>query len=119
MVPEERRPAFRRLFALLGERLGGWIVGQLISMTTIGVLAAVAFSVIGVPYALLLGVVTGVAEFPFVTIFSLLLFGGIFGFLGILLALPLVLLVWTAVQVLWVERAIGAGEDSIPPVVPE
>ena len=174
VVPEERRPAFRRLFALLGDRLGGWIVGQLISMTTIGVLAAVAFSVIGVPYALLLGVVNGVAEFvpivgpwvggvpavviafldeptkglyaalaiiaiqqveshvvtplvmakaaevhPFVTIFSLLLFGGIFGFLGILLALPLVLLVWTAVQVLWVERAIGAGEDSIPPVVPE
>lgn len=54
---------------------------------------------------------------PFVTLFAIFLFGGLFGFLGILLALPLVILIWTTVQVLWVERAIHAGEDAIPPVV--
>lgn len=56
---------------------------------------------------------------PFVTLFSLVLFGGLFGFLGILLALPLVLLVWTVVQVLWVERAIDTDRDQIAPVVKE
>lgn len=173
-VPEERRPAFRRIFELLGYRLGGWVKGQIISIATIGVLATVAFYLIGVPYALLFGVVNGLAEIvpilgpwaggipavivaflddpmkglwtavaivaiqqvesqvvtplvmakaaevhPFVTVFAIVLFGGVFGFLGILLALPLVLLGWTVVEVLWVERAIGAGSDRIPPVVEE
>ncbi len=56
---------------------------------------------------------------PFVTLFAIVLFGGLFGFLGILLALPLVLLLWTVTQVLWVERAIGTGHDRIEPVVEE
>lgn len=56
---------------------------------------------------------------PFVTLFALVLFGGLFGFLGVLLALPLVLLVWTVVQVLWVERAIDTDREQIAPVVRE
>lgn len=173
-VPEERRPAFQRFFELMGERITGWVKGQMISMATIGVLATIAFYLIGVPYALLFGVVNGLAEFvpiigpwaggipavivaflddptkglwtavailaiqqvesqlvtplvmsraadvhPFVTLFAIVLFGGLFGFLGILLALPLVLLIWTAVQVLWVERAIHTAGDEIEPVVEE
>jgi predicted PurR-regulated permease PerM len=56
---------------------------------------------------------------PFVTLFGLVLFGGLFGFLGILLAMPLVMLTWTMVQVLWVERAIDTDRDRIAPVVEE
>jgi predicted PurR-regulated permease PerM len=56
---------------------------------------------------------------PFVTLFALVLFGGLFGFLGILLALPLVMLVWTTVQVLWVERALDTDRERIAPVVSE
>lgn len=56
---------------------------------------------------------------PFVTLFGLVLFGSLFGFLGILLAIPLVMLVWTTVQVLWVERAIDTDRDRIAPVVEE
>ena len=56
---------------------------------------------------------------PFVTLFALVLFGSLFGFLGILLALPLVMLVWTIVQVLWVERAIDTDRERIAPVVSE
>jgi predicted PurR-regulated permease PerM len=56
---------------------------------------------------------------PVVTVFALMLFGALFGFLGVLLALPLVLLVWTLVQVLWVERAIDTDQDRIAPVVQE
>lgn len=56
---------------------------------------------------------------PLVTLFSLVLFGSLFGFLGVLLALPLVLLFWTIIEVLWVERAIDTEDDRIRPVVKE
>jgi predicted PurR-regulated permease PerM len=56
---------------------------------------------------------------PFITLFAMVFFGGIFGFLGILLALPLVLLVWTIIQVVWVEGTIDTDRDSIAPVVEE
>jgi predicted PurR-regulated permease PerM len=56
---------------------------------------------------------------PFVTLFALVLFGSLFGFLGVLLALPLTMLVWTVVQVLWVERAIDTDKERIAPVVSE
>jgi predicted PurR-regulated permease PerM len=54
---------------------------------------------------------------PVVTLFALMLFGSLFGFLGVLLAIPLVMLVWTVTQVLWVERAIDTDRDHIAPVV--
>lgn len=56
---------------------------------------------------------------PFVTLFALVLFGGMFGFLGVLLAVPLVLFAWTLIQVLWVERAIDTDGEVIAPVVKE
>ncbi len=56
---------------------------------------------------------------PFVTLFALIVFGSIFGFLGILLALPIVIFLWTVIEVLWVERTIDTDEDYIPPVVEE
>jgi predicted PurR-regulated permease PerM len=54
---------------------------------------------------------------PFVTLFALVLFGSLFGFLGVLLSIPIMLLIATLVQVLWVERAIDTDEDPIAPVV--
>ncbi|HEX8695195.1 MAG TPA: AI-2E family transporter [Longimicrobium sp.] len=173
-VPPGVRPAVYRIFQLLGERLVGWLKGVAIAMVGVGVLSIVAWSLIGVPNALLLGIFNGLVEFvplvgpwvggaaatlvallddpskavwvalsaiaiqqveanlitpfamarqaeihPFITLFALLLFGGMFGFLGLLLALPLVLLVWTVVQVLWVERALDTDRDRIAPVVGE
>jgi predicted PurR-regulated permease PerM len=56
---------------------------------------------------------------PFVTLFALFVFGSLFGFLGMLLALPLVLLIWTVVQVFWVEGTIDTDRDRIAPVVEE
>jgi predicted PurR-regulated permease PerM len=174
MVPRDRRDDFRRLFALLGDRLKGWVKGTLLAMFAVGLLTALGLWAIGVRYSLLLGVVSGLLEIvpvlgpwvaggaavavafiddptkaiwvvllmlviqqlesnlitplvmsqaakvhPFVTLFALLFFGSIFGFLGIILAVPLVLLVWTAVEVLWVDRAIKAEGDRIEPLVRE
>jgi predicted PurR-regulated permease PerM len=61
-VPPERRPAFRRMFRLMGERLGGWLGGTLIAMAAVAAMGVIAFMVIGTPYALLLGLVLGVTE---------------------------------------------------------
>lgn len=54
---------------------------------------------------------------PFVTVFAIFFFSAIFGFMGIVLALPIVILLWTVIEVLWVERAIDTDEDRIEPVV--
>jgi predicted PurR-regulated permease PerM len=173
-VPRDRRLAFRRLFELLALRLRGWVKGTLMAMVAVGALMTLALTIIGAPYALMIGVFAGVVEFvplvgpwvggavavaltflddpgkalwvvlavlaiqqlesnvitplvmasaakihPFVTLFALLLFGSLFGFLGILLSIPLVLLFWTMVEVLWVERAIDTDEDEIAPIVKE
>jgi predicted PurR-regulated permease PerM len=173
-VPRARRDAWRRMFDLLGDRLGGWLIGTVVSMVVIGAVSVVAFMLLGTPYPLLLGVLIGVLEViplvgpwvggltavvitlfhdpglalwvalvviviqevegnvvhpmvmrgavavhPFVTLLALLLFGSIFGLLGAVLALPLVLAIQTVVQVLWVEDTLGAGDDHIEPVVPD
>jgi putative permease len=171
-IPRERRPAYRRMMSRMAERLVGWLRGTLLSMLIIGVVSAIAFWLIGVPYPFLLGawvglveiipivgpwiggavvilvtllhdpglivwvivavlaiqqiegnlvrpfVMAGAAELhPFVTLLALLLFGSMFGLLGALLALPLVLAIGTAVEVLWVEETIGTHEDDIEPMV--
>jgi predicted PurR-regulated permease PerM len=171
-VPRDLRLAFRRIFELLGVRILAWLKGTLIAMVGVGVLSFAAYSLLGVPNALLLAVIAGLVEFivlvgpwiggivavlvafvhdpmlalwvalaaiviqqiesniitpwamstaahlhPFVTLFALIFFGSLFGLLGILLAVPLVLLFWTVIEVLWVERALDADEDPIMPVV--
>jgi predicted PurR-regulated permease PerM len=173
-VPGSARPAVYRIFDLLGKRLVGWLKGTGMAMLAVGGLSILAFSLIGVPNALALGLLNGVVEFipifgpwiggtaailvafiadpvkgayvavaalaiqqieanvitpwamsreaevhPFVTLFALLFFGGLFGFLGIFLALPLVIFFWTVIQVLWVERTIDTDQDRIAPVVQE
>jgi predicted PurR-regulated permease PerM len=174
VVPTDRRPAFRRVVQLLGDRLLGWARGVLIGMVFVGVLSYILYTLIGVPNSLALAVIAGLTEavpllgpwigggvavitafltdperalwtalaalaiqqtenhilipwamsreaevHPFVTLFALVLFGQLFGFLGVLLAIPLVLLITTLVEVLWVERAIDTDSDVISPVVEE
>lgn len=174
VFPHDLRLAWYRIFQLLGERLVGWMKGTGTAMLSVGILSIAAFSLIGVPNALLLGLFNGLMEFipifgpliggltavlvaflddpgkalwtgvaalavqqieanvitpwamsknaeihPFITLFALVLFGELFGFLGMLLALPLVLLVWTLVQVLWVERTIDTDREHVAPLVKE
>lgn len=174
ILPPGLRLAWYRIFQLLAARIVGWLKGVGTAMIGVGLLSVLAFWLIGVPNALLLGVLNGLLEFiplagpwvgggiaalvaflhepakgmwvaiaalaiqqveanvitpwamsrnaeihPFVTLFALVLFGGLFGFLGVLLALPLVMLTWTVVQVLWVERAIDTDREHIAPVVSE
>jgi predicted PurR-regulated permease PerM len=54
---------------------------------------------------------------PFVTLLALLLFASMFGLLGAILSLPLVLAIGTIVEVFWVEETLNAGDDRIKPLV--
>ena len=56
---------------------------------------------------------------PFITLFALFLGATLFGIMGILLAIPLVLLVWTVIEVFWVDGALGSDHEPIEPLVEE
>jgi predicted PurR-regulated permease PerM len=61
-IPRERRPAFRRMFRLLGERLSAWLWGTMLLMLFVGAAGILAFYLLGTPYPLLLGVLTGITN---------------------------------------------------------
>jgi len=170
LFPAGRR---QRVREILGEMYGTvqrWFLGQLASMTIIGVLSTVALSLIGIPFALLLGVFSGLVSFipfvgpaisvippmllaligdpidalwvvlayagiqtiesyliyplvmsravslhPAVVMFALLIMGTLFGFVGVLLAVPLVTALHVLLRELWIERMDRIGADPNPP----
>ena len=63
LYPPERRQGVRGLLSEARTSLLGWLGGQLVSMTVIGVLSTAALYLIGVPGALFLGIFTGLVCF--------------------------------------------------------
>ena len=61
-VPEERRARARDVWNSAETRLGMWVRGQLILMAAIGVAAGIAYTVLGLPASLLLGLFAAIAE---------------------------------------------------------
>jgi predicted PurR-regulated permease PerM len=61
-APQGRRATLRDAWNEVEARLGLWARGQLILMATIGVATCIAYSVIGLPAALLLGLVAALME---------------------------------------------------------
>ncbi|MDP8947255.1 MAG: AI-2E family transporter [Actinomycetota bacterium] len=170
LFPAERRQRVREILGEMYETLQRWFLGQLASMTIIGVLSTVTLSLIGIPFALLLGVFSGLVSFipfvgplisvippvllalighpidalwvvlayagiqmiesyliyplvmsravslhPAVVMFALLIMGTLFGFVGVLLAVPLVTALHVLLRELWIERMDRIGTDSNPP----
>jgi predicted PurR-regulated permease PerM len=61
-LPPDRRPGAREAWNQVEYRLGRWVRGQLLLMTTVGVATATAYFVLGVPSAVLLGLIAALAE---------------------------------------------------------
>ncbi len=61
-VPQARRARARDVWNSAETRLGMWVRGQLILMGSIGVMAGIAYTVLGVPAGLLLGLFAALAE---------------------------------------------------------
>lgn len=172
--PAERRPRVREILTKLYRTVQRWFLGQLTTMVLIGVMSAIAFSIIGVPFAILLGIFGGIVSFvpfigptvavipaillalstspiqaiwvlvaylaiqavesnviqpivmsqavelhPAVVIFGLLIMSTLFGFVGLLLAVPLVAAIQVLARELWVKRMDEIGTDPDPPASKE
>ena len=63
LAPAARRPELLAIWREIESRLGGYVRGELLLMTSIGVLASIGYLVIGLPYALALGALAGLLEF--------------------------------------------------------
>jgi predicted PurR-regulated permease PerM len=67
LLPPPHRPTARRLAPAVMDRVGGYVRGQLVSSFFVGVLIAIALSLLGVRYALLIGALAAVLNIvPFV-----------------------------------------------------
>lgn len=58
----ERRRRFLRQWRAVEQTVGAWMRGELVLMTVIGTLVAVAYGLLGIPFWLLLGVIAGLTE---------------------------------------------------------
>jgi predicted PurR-regulated permease PerM len=170
LFPAGHRERVRGVLDEMYHAVQKWFLGQLSAMLFIGVLTAVALYVIGIPYALLIGALSGLLGFvpligvlvsiippvllalatnpilvvwvvlsytvihqieahviqplvmsravalhPVVVVFAILIMGTLFGFVGLLLAVPLVAALKVLVQELWVARMDRMGVDPRTP----
>lgn len=61
-VPQHRRARARDVWNQAETRLGMWVRGQVILMGAIGIATGIAYTVLGVPSAILLGLIAALAE---------------------------------------------------------
>ena len=174
LFPAEGRERAREILAELYGTVQRWFLGQLADMVIVGALSAVALWIIGVPFALLLGLISGLLGFvpyigfavslvppvlldladdpvkalwvvlayvliqqleqdliyplvmsravslhPASVVFGLFVSGLLFGFPGLLLAVPLMAAVQVLVRELWITRMDQTGVDPYPPLEAE
>ncbi len=62
LFPEESRPAVDDLLGDMGSRLSGYVRGVAINMVVVGALSGAVDWLLGIPYAVLLGIVAGMTE---------------------------------------------------------
>jgi predicted PurR-regulated permease PerM len=170
LYPAEWRERVREILREMYKNVQRWFLGQLTDMMIVGVLFTIALFIIGIPFALLLGILSGLLAFipfigplvsvippillalaqepvavlwvilaycavqfvegnivqpvvmsravslhPAVVIFALLIMGTLFGFAGVLLAIPLVAALYVLLQELWIKRMDKKGIDPNPP----
>jgi predicted PurR-regulated permease PerM len=63
LAPTSRRPELLAIWREIESHLGGYVRGEILLMTSIGVLAGVGYLVIGLPFPLALGALAGLLEF--------------------------------------------------------
>lgn len=63
LFPKSQRPALLESMNTSGEALRKWFIAQFISMVLVGVLVGAGLAIIGVPSALALGLMAGLAQF--------------------------------------------------------
>lgn len=62
-IPKKNRAVVQRVGKEIIAKLGAWARGQFVLSVIVGLVSGVALKIIGVPYALILGIVAGLTEF--------------------------------------------------------
>ena len=162
LVPPARRGRAGEVMGELFATLQAWLLGQIVSMTVVGLLTLLGLWLLGVPLALTLAVLAGLLELipyfgpvlssvpaillaltvsplqavyvallyivvqqiegnvilpivhqvtvdlpPALTLVSVLVLGGLFGFAGLLVATPIMAVVLVLVKMLYIEDVLG------------
>ncbi|QNA88365.1 AI-2E family transporter [Massilia sp. Dwa41.01b] len=63
LVPQAKRQRAREVLSTIGRTLGSWLLGKSLSMLIVGVATSVGLSLLGVPLALILGIIAGLLDF--------------------------------------------------------
>ena len=63
LVPQSKRPRARQVLHKIGDTLGSWLLGKAMSMLIVGVVTSAGLSMLGVPMALILGIIAGLLDF--------------------------------------------------------
>jgi predicted PurR-regulated permease PerM len=100
LVPERQRPYFRRIEAEAARLFGAYIRGQLLLGLIVGTVSGVAYLLLGVPYAVLLGVLAGI--FELVPIVGPIAAGAVAAVVALTQPFPLVL--WVVLVATFVQQ---------------
>lgn len=100
LVPASQRPDFRRIEAEAARLFGAYIRGQLLLGLIVGTVSGVAYFVLGVPYAVLLGVLAGI--FELVPIVGPIVAGAVAALVALTQPFPLV--VWVVLAAIAVQQ---------------
>ena len=63
LVPQGKRPRAREVQQELGHTLASWLLGKAASMLIVGIATSIGLSMLGVPLALILGIIAGLLDF--------------------------------------------------------
>ena len=63
LIPRHKRGRAREVIDEVGDSLANWLVGKALSMLIVGTTTAIGLSLLGVPLALILGVIAGLLDF--------------------------------------------------------
>jgi predicted PurR-regulated permease PerM len=98
LFPEEARPSVSDLLSDMGYRLSGYVRGVGINMLVVGALSGAVDWLLGIPYALLLGIVAGMTEI--IPYFGPWISGGVAAIVALIAVSPIAALEVVAAYIL-------------------
>lgn len=63
LIPRQKRGRAREVIDEMGDSLANWLLGKALSMLIVGTTTAIGLGLLGVPLALILGIIAGLLEF--------------------------------------------------------
>lgn len=63
LVPQAKRRRARQVLDKIGQTLASWLLGKSVSMLIVGTATSIGLSLLGVPLALILGIIAGLLDF--------------------------------------------------------